>query len=253
MVLKDLKEISGLPLKLNGNSLVFGKDMKKVVPEARTKERMNAVLKDKFGRAPKEFYYMYRDVCIESQRKKIANKDLRFDITILPAFVVGEEYNKTFGHYHPQILGQKIQWPEVYEVLNGTAHFILQNKNEVLVFNAKKGDKCVMLPDFAHVTVNPSEKEPLVMANWVCPNFSSDYSFFEKFNGAMWYDTVNGFVKNSAYKKIPNLKLISSKEFPKFGLTKKPMYLEAMKNPKKFEWLSKPWKYSKEFKKYRKA
>jgi len=38
-----------------------------------------------------------------------------------------------------------------------------------------------------------------------------------------------------------------------FGLTNKPMYLEAMKEPKKFEWLSKPWKYLNVFKKYRKA
>tara|TARA_Y100000310_G_scaffold229792_1_gene232225 strand:+ start:4316 stop:5080 length:765 start_codon:yes stop_codon:yes gene_type:complete len=253
MNITDLRKISGLPIKLKGNKLVFGKGMKKVVPEGRTRERMAAVLKNPKAKAPKEFYDMYRDVAMEKDRKKIMANNLRFDITILPAFNVGDEPNKTFGHYHPKVPKTKTWWPELYEILSGHAHYLLQNGSEFLVFDAKPGDKCLMLPGFAHVTVNPSSKEPLVMANWVYPGFKSNYGPIEKLQGAQWYETSKGFVKNKKYKKNPPVQLISSKSFPEFGYSNsRPMYPDAIKNPKKFEWLSKPQKYLKKFAEYRK-
>ncbi|MFH1391514.1 MAG: glucose-6-phosphate isomerase family protein [Candidatus Diapherotrites archaeon] len=249
----DLRKISGLPLKLRGNKLVFGKGMKKVVPEARTREMMLAVLKNPKSKAPKEFYDMYRDVCLEKDKGKINANNLRYDITILPAFNVGGEPNKTFGHYHPKVPKTKTYWPEIYEVLHGRAHYLLQNGKEFLVFDARPGDKCLMLPGFCHVTVNPSSKEPLVMANWVFPGFRSNYGPIEKLHGAQWYETTKGFVKNKKYKRISPIQLISSKSFSEFGYSNsKPMYSDAIKNPKKFEWLSKPQKYLGKFDEYRK-
>ena len=253
MVLKDLKEISGLPIKLNGNKLVFGKGMKKVIPVVRTKEQMKPVLKNPKAKAPTDFYYMYRDVAMNKDRKKIIVNNLRFDITVLPPFTVGDEPNKTFGHFHPTPKGGAVSWPEVYEVLSGRAHYLLQSNKEFLVFDAKPGDKCLMLPGFGHVSVNPSSKEPLVMANWVYPGFKSNYGPIKKNKGACWFETTKGFVKNKTYKKAPPIQIISPREFPKFGLTKNPMYSVGIKNPKKFEWLEKPQNYLKEFEKYRKA
>lgn len=251
MVLVDLKEISGLPLKLNKNKLVFGRGMNSVIPEARTKERMQAVLKNPKAKAPKEFYYMYRDVCLEKDRRLIRKNNLRYDITILPPFKVGDEYNKTFGHYHQKVPKTRVFWPEIYQILEGQAHYLMQSKDEVMVFDARKGDKCVMLPGFAHITINPNTREPLVMANWVYPGFKSNYGPIEKNQGGMWYETTQGFVPNKKYKKNPPIKIITAKDFPDFGVTSKPMYYEAIKNPKSFQWLVKPQKYLKKFKEYR--
>ncbi|MCH7902689.1 hypothetical protein IIC68_02965, partial [archaeon] len=238
MVLIDLKE-SGLPLKLQKNKLIFGRGMTKVIPEARTRERMGAVLKDKKAKAPQEFYYMYRDVCLEKDRREIRKNDLRYDITVLPPFTVGGEYNKTFGHYHPKIPKTRTYWPEIYEVLHGKAHYLLQSDKEFLVFEARKGDKCVMLPGFAHVTVNPGS-ETLVMANWVYPGFKSDYLPIEKKKGVHWYETEQGFIPNKNYSKQFPIQLITPKEFEQFGVTKRPMYKEAMAKPENFKWLVKP-------------
>ena len=248
----DLKKASGLPLKLNGSKLSSGKGMKKIVPEARTRERMKAVLKSPSAKAPKHFYYMYRDVAMEKDRAKIRANNLRYDITILPAFKAGGEFNKTFGHFHPKKPGTKTWFPEVYEVLHGHARYLLQNGKEFLVYDAEQGDKCLMLPGFAHATVNASEKDVLVMANWVFPGFKSDYRPVEKKGGMQWLYTGKGFEKNGRYKKVPDVKKISPKNFAEFGFTEKPIYSEAIKSPKKFEFLWKPEKYLKEFRKYRK-
>src|SRR3989344_5983952 len=97
------------------------------------------------------------------ERAKIRANNLRYDITVLPPFRTGDEYNKTFGHYHPKIAVTDTWYPEVYEVLHGRAHYLLQNGSEFLVFDARPGDKCLMIPGFAHITVNPSLRETLVM------------------------------------------------------------------------------------------
>ncbi len=257
MALIDLRRQSGLPIKLDTgtNRIVFGRGMRKVVPEARARQRMMPVLKNPGSHAPGEFYYMYRDVCMKRDAKKIRAAKIRYDITVLPAFTVGDEHNKTFGHHHPMVPGTKTWYPEVYEVLHGRAHYLLQNGREFLVFDARQGDKCVMLPGFGHITVNPSSspKDTLVMANWVYPGFASDYGPIEKLGGAQWHETVKGFIENRKYLVVPGIRLIAPRPFPEFGLTGRPLYTEGVKNPKKFEWLSKPQEYLQQFEEYRKG
>ncbi len=248
----DIRRQSGLPIKLDGHKLVFGQGMNKAVPEARTRNRMMPVLKNPGAHAPDEFYYMYRDVCMKKDAKKIRAAKLRYDITVLPPFTVGDEFNKTFGHFHSPVPGTKTWYPEVYEVLHGRAHYLLQNGSEFLVFDARKGDKCVMLPGFGHITINPSPNDTLVIANWVFPGFSSDYGPIEKLGGGQWYETVNGFVENRKYLVVPALKLITPKTISGLGLTRRPIYTEGVKNPKKFEWLWRPQDYLGVFEEYKK-
>ncbi|HLC79437.1 MAG TPA: glucose-6-phosphate isomerase family protein [archaeon] len=249
----DLKKASGLPLKLDleTNKLIFGKGLKEVEADIRTREKMASVLKNPNVEAPHDFYYMYRDVHLNSDEKIIRANDLRYDITILPPFSVGGEFNKTFGHFHPKVADTDTWYPEVYEVLHGHAHYLLQNGEEFLVYDARQGDKCVMLPGFGHITVNPSST-PLVMANWVYPGFNSDYGPIERMHGGQYYETHHGFVQNHHYADRPHVKLISAKEFAQFGLTQKPIYSQFLKTPKKFEWLVRPQDFGEEFLKYRK-
>jgi len=252
MAIIELKKASGLPLKLDGAKLIFGAGMGKIEADVRNRERMKSVLKNPAVESPPEFYYMYRNVHLRKDAKKIMENNLRYDVTILPPFSVGGEFNKTFGHYHPKVAGTDTWYPEVYEVLHGHAHYLLQKDDEFLVFDARAGDKCLMIPGFAHITVNPSEGETLVMANWVYPGFESDYVPIEKMRGAMYYETHHGFVPNKEYGHgIPHVKLIAPRAFPEFGLTKKPIYSEAMKNPKKFAWLARPQEFSSLFDRYR--
>ena len=252
MPLIDLSKSSGLPLKLDAEyKLLFGRGVENAKADARTRERMEAVLKNPAVEAPPEFYYMYRNIHLKKDTAKIDKSNLRYDITVLPPFNVGGEYNKTFGHYHPKVAGTDTWFPEVYEVLHGHAHYLLQNGEEFLVFDARRGDKCLMLPGFAHVTVNPSEREPLVMANWVFPGFESDYKPIEKMGGAQYFETHHGFVPNKKYSDIPHVKLIAPKIFPELGLSRRPLYTEGTANTKKFSWLFEPQNFSELFAKYR--
>ncbi len=154
-----------------------------------------------------EVYYMYRGI----KRKN----DLRYDITVIPPNMLGKEFTKTKGHYHPQ------KYKELYIVLSGEGLYLMQKenkKNEIEdVFAVKVKEKeCIIIPPyFGHITINCGKKD-LKMANWVYDNFESKYKPIEEKRGGAYYRTKQGWIKNKNYKKIPKLRFEKSlKSIPK--------------------------------------
>ena len=225
-------------LKFDGNALLFAGS--KIAPSIRTFSQMMPVLlhPELEGNflldAP--LYFMYR------QAEKFSS--IRYDITrILPADLCGER-NKTFGHTHPG------GWPEAYEVLSGSAHFLLQkisasgSVEEALLLSAKKGDCFLVPPLYGHITINAGKTE-LLMANLVSDRFESDYSLFEQKRGACIYETSDGkIVKNRNYSDGFSIKKDSAVKFSSaykcFEPFKKKSLLEAAKNFADIEFLEKP-------------
>ena len=185
--------------------------------EIRKLNNMRGVLADKdFAKnsPDMDLYFMYREI------KKIG--ELRYDETVLVPKMLGSEFNKTKGHYH---IGA---YPEIYMVLEGTAIYLLQKRNDVgevedvYAVEVKKGECAIMPPFYGHITINPSETEELKMANWISDNCKSDYSLYEKLQGGCYYYTKQGWTKNENYKNIPELR------FEK-ALTAVPQDLEFLK------------------------
>src|SRR5674536_254712 len=76
----------------------------------------------------RDAYYMYRDLSrSQDDADTIKRHQLRFDITIIPPLQMGLEFVKTYGHCHPRV-NPKLRhtYPEVYAVLDGDAHYLLQ-------------------------------------------------------------------------------------------------------------------------------
>ncbi len=234
---------SGLPLVLSEQGIEFGEEMQKTMPSVRSFGDLQGVFESIPKNPQSPAYFMYRDVCLEKDRKKIRESGLRYDITVIPPAIVGKEFVKTLGHSHPAAPGTKISFPEVYEVILGKAHFILQGQTECFLFEAVAGEKVLIVPDMAHFTVNPSD-EILVLSNWVERHFASDYSRVKEKRGAALYETTDGWVKNMHYLENFSMRFAKPKNVPEFGLEKsRPMYnvvneiekLEFLKNPQKFE------------------
>ncbi len=168
-------------------------------PDVRKLTDMKDVIYDKewLKTAPDlELYYMYRGI-----DKK---EDLRYDITVISALMTGKEFNKTFGHYH---VGK---YQELYIVLEGEAILLMQkgnweNLDDIYAVKAKKSDVVIIPPEYGHVTINPSNKE-LKLANWISDEVKSDYNQFRKLNGAGYFYTNDGWVKNKNYKNLPKLR-----------------------------------------------
>jgi glucose-6-phosphate isomerase len=197
-------------------------------------------------------YYMYRDLSLTpTDTDTIKRYQLRYDITIIPPLQMGLELVKTYGHYHSRVNPKlNYTYPEVYEVLDGDAHYMLQHAqnehsvDEVILVKATRGDKVIIPPNYGHVTINPSEKT-LKMANWVCRSFESLYESYTQSHGGAYYELINGrLLKNRAYDNAPEIRVAYPKETPEHGLVKrKPMY-ELVEELSLLEFLIKPEKHS---------
>ncbi|MGA2572615.1 MAG: glucose-6-phosphate isomerase family protein [Candidatus Methanomethylicaceae archaeon] len=135
-------------------------------------------------------YRMFRNAILEKDEGIFRRWRLRFDITVISAIALGQEFNKTLGHYHPEATSS-LTYPEVYEVLHGKATFLLQRKEEgritdFVVVEAKAGDALLIPPNYGHVTANTG-RTPLILANLVSNEFSSIYSEFVEMKGAAYY------------------------------------------------------------------
>jgi len=247
----DLQKRAFLELVLDGSEIRFGSGLTPVLPVSRSLDEARYALLDSEAFGPSLLYLMYRDVARPSDRGLISSLGLRFDITVIMPGLIGAEYNKTVGHYHPVKAGTAYTYPEVYEVLHGDATYLLQRPGQslgvvedVVAVAARAGHKVVIPPGFGHITIN-SGSEPLVMANWVAAEFASIYGGMKEQRGGAYYlvlrDGEPAWAPNERYLELPQLRVMSPTDYPAFGLYQdKPMYKLAIEAPEKLRFLTHP-------------
>jgi glucose-6-phosphate isomerase len=250
--LKDLSAYAGIEMSLERpGRLVFGGDLEPVQPDIRTLEQARGVLWNMTAAGPGELYYMYRGVSRQADREMFERQRIRYDITVILPGTISGEYVKTVGHYHPAAEGTEVQYPEVYEVMSGKAHYLLQKPgadpltiSDVVIVEASPGDKVLIPPGYGHVTMNPGD-EPLVMANLIEREFRSVYEPFSASHGAAYYELLEKdmpvFVENEHYKEVAEPRLVEPRDLQEFGLVKgTPLYVAFVKRPEAFDYLVKP-------------
>jgi glucose-6-phosphate isomerase len=176
-------------------------------PRVRTIDEIRSVLMDPACQSGDPLYFMYRDLSKSAEDGRwLRDEGLRYDVTVIPARILCGEYVKTKGHHHPAN-GRGVPYPEIYEVLLGRAHYLLQTRaaDDVRLVQAEPGDRVLVPPGFGHVTINPGV-ETLVMANIVSTRFESDYTVYERFGGAAYYELAGGsLVRNPRYPDAASL------------------------------------------------
>ncbi len=248
--------------------MIFPNLINNATPNIRLLSDLKEVLYDQeWARNAGNFgvYYMYRGLAADEKgRQKIVDNRLRYDVTIIPPEMFGMEFPKTYGHEHALVPGaQGMTYPEIYEVLEGEAYYLLQKQDvgsieDLRVVRTKQGEKCIIPPNYGHVTINASGQE-LKMANWVECNFKSNYSIFKEKRGAGYYALCSDpasrttlpieWVKNENYQTVPELKICQAKDLnnllkqfkidpdePMYNMVNKLEKLDFLKNPQKYKW-----------------
>lgn len=253
----ELEKMSGLPIALENNRLVFRNGIEAVEPSTRTMDQMRPVLLDSEATFRKDIvYHMYRNTGFEKDKKTFKENNLRYDVTIIENGKIGQEFVKTLGHYHPLKPNEKSRYPEIYEIIYGHALFLMQRieedegkVTEAYIVSATSGEKAVMPPGCGHVTVNIG-RVPLVMANIVSNQFESVYSPYEEKRGASYYILErNGKPKlcpNKLYGGLPEPQILKPKERFLGLSTRTPLYVAASKDIEKFRWLNFPEEFAQE-------
>jgi glucose-6-phosphate isomerase len=85
---------------------------------------------------------MYRDGDHSGKdRSWLTRQQIRFDSTVIPPREICGEFIKTKGHFHPDN-PSGTGYPEIYEVLAGEAHYLIQNQDcsDVVMIMARTGE-----------------------------------------------------------------------------------------------------------------
>ncbi len=221
---------------------IFKLRMKKPDISKRMAYDMKPVLMRPAEAIKNEIYYtVFRNL-------EIIGGKARYDIAKIPQNKIGGEFAKTFGHYHKGI------YPELYEVLDGRAYFLLQKIgndqaeiSEAYIVEVSAGEKAVMPPGFGHLSINVGERD-LTLANWI-GLVDYDYQPFSNFHGGCYYVLDNGgnieFEKNPNYKSVPEIKKLKLRDLPELGIKndKEHPIWNLRETPEKLDWLVNPQKY----------
>ncbi|MEK9166374.1 MAG: glucose-6-phosphate isomerase family protein, partial [Patescibacteria group bacterium] len=117
---KNLKDRAGLDLGFKNSELRLGRGISGGEKSARRVEDLNPVLFQTYPGDERVVYHVWRNVRRDQDAQTLDRLNIRYDLTALYPGPIGRELPKTFGHYHAK------NYPEVYEVLSGTAWWIIQ-------------------------------------------------------------------------------------------------------------------------------
>ncbi len=213
-------------------------------PSIRRAGEMQSALKDQECQVDPDtpLYFMYRNLAWDdTDQAHLAAQHVRFDMTIIPPGVFCGEYVKTKGHYHPNA-PDGAGYPELYQVLEGEAHYLLQKEDlsDVVVVHAKAGESVFIPPGYGHVTINPGSDE-LVMVNLVSDAFASKYETFEERHGAAYYECEGSvWEKNPAYGPLPELRFFEAAELPYQTIVQGEEIYDLISNETVMGWLNTP-------------
>lgn len=231
--------------------LKFGHNI--FIPTVRTLNNMKSVLYDTDWLETAGnliVYSFFRNLYLKERHRDVMKKyGIQYDITIILPNMLGMEFAKTHGHYHPKKPGTNVSYTEIYEVLSGDACYLLQKEEngslvDVVMIKASAGDKVIIPPNYGHVTINASGKI-LKMANWVCSNFSADYAGIKKRRGGAYFMLANDrLVPNMNYGRVPPLRFAESTDLSIYGIEKQKRLYDLIKNPELLEFLTHPELYS---------
>lgn len=143
--------------------------------------------------------------------------------TIIASGRLGNEYPKTFGHYHG------VDTFEKYYVASGKGMLVLQKKHiegeiwttevvdEVLLVKAETGDEVVITAEYGHSWSNVGDSPLVLLDNWSTPHSPTDYEAIEELHGLAYYlIEENGEIKalpNPNYQNLPEPVWLTATEF----------------------------------------
>jgi glucose-6-phosphate isomerase len=253
---------SGLPLYLNGanNILALGAPLLYNGYSTKTAGQMRGLLAEERNLPEKETCYdVYRRIRFPEDEETQEEKQISYDITIVMDGEINGERRKTSGHYHGYNREHTCTYPEVYEVIKGTALYIMQRADDfdtspqdihisdLILTVVKEGQAVIIPPNYGHCSVNIGAG-PMIFSNLAYIPCPVNYTPVKHYHGMAYYNLKEGgnikAAPNPRYQGGPPPKFASVRENPAMGITfGKPAYESFRANPDTFDYLGKPEAY----------
>jgi D-allulose-6-phosphate 3-epimerase len=248
---------SGLPIYLDEASsrLTFTDGLVCEEISAKSTAKLSSVLACPEAGNDETAFDFYKNVHFPKDEALFAKHRLRFDITVVHPGLVGDERKKTTGHIHARMPGKTTPHAELYEVLAGTALYLLQpdrgpdGPTELIAVLLNAGDRIVVPANCAHCTVNAGEGT-LVFDNLVLESGANDYGVVQAHSGMAAFLVARGaalsLVPNPRYDAATTVyqsgTVAQSAAFGTAGLL--PTYLGFLAGPETYRYLQDPTAYN---------
>jgi glucose-6-phosphate isomerase len=178
---------------------------------------------------------------------------LTFGLVCLPPLKIGREYVKTHGHYHSNMPGSQVGFPEVYTHFYGELYLYMQRRQHVsayllddcVLYRMIPGNSIMIPPGYAHILINPSGS-PGLMAGLYAQDAIHDYDPIRKMAGAAYYfvddDGNIGAIPNPQYPDCPPLREIEELSGTRFAPpnSNRPLWSAFIEDPQRYAFITNP-------------
>lgn len=260
----DLTAVAGFPLTLDTQALDIrtGNDIRfDRVP--RGKPQMKDVLMEPDAVADDAaLYYNFTLKAAGSADMDVFRRTgLTFACVLLPPLKIGAEYIKTHGHYHPNMAGATLAYPEVYTHYSGTLYLLMHRRangdparlDDCVIYEMQPGRSINIPPGYLHVLINPSD-EPALMAGLYSVHSYPQYDPVIQMRGAAYYFVESGgamkAIANPRYAVCPPLVTLGDLSGSAFDppCNETPLWSSFLSDPDAYAMLFDPAAAEKRFK-----
>jgi glucose-6-phosphate isomerase len=214
-MIKELGTACGLPVAFNTDTceLILSEELNEPSYRVRKLHDLKAVWANPIEEEDQEVYRYTNGLYFAEDEVKWKEANVVYGIVIFVPGTFSGEYVKSSGQFHPPVQPCNMGTPEIYTVLHGVGHFLLQKASppfdkveDAVLVKVNAGETFVVPPDYGHLQINPGD-EPLVFSYAVMDGMAGCYDPFKERKGAIYYEMANGdepFVFNTNYpEKLP--------------------------------------------------
>jgi glucose-6-phosphate isomerase len=217
----DLEETSGLPVKVDSETceIVLGSPLNTPSFLTRKLHDLDAVWANEVLEEDRLIYRYTSALWLPGDEELWRQAGAGYGIVIFLPGVFGGEYVKSSGQYHAIASGQRMATPEIYTVLAGCGHFMLQRSappyEEILdavLVEVNAGETFVVPPDYGHLQINPGDG-PLIFSYTVASPLVSNYEPYRQRRGGIYYEMAVGperFMFNCQYPRRVPLRILQA-------------------------------------------
>jgi glucose-6-phosphate isomerase len=197
-------------------------------------------------------YYIFDNIADENTFSLFEEENIKHEMIVIPPLKIVKEFAKTAGYYNSKVSKVNMTFPEVYEVISGTAHCLMQSMAfdgfvDVIAMEAHVGEKIIMPPGYGVVMINP-ENETLMVSKFVSRNSVQNFETMKSKGGASYFEILDidgkKYIANDSYKFIPEIRYMKKLDLEEIGMDMSAsLYKLFSEDVKTFEFLSKPQNY----------
>ena len=240
----------GFAIELTDDPLgfTFGADVAHPPLELRRLDDVRASLRDPSADGPDVLYAIAMDTGPAEDRAAQVEQNILFGVCAYAAGLVGDEPVRSQGHVHGVSASCGPSRAELYEFWHGTGiaymqEFAADDPGRGFAVRADAGQKVLVPPGWAHLTVNADVTTPMAFGAWCVRDYGFDYGKVRKRQGLAFYPTVQdgaiAWVPNPAYRPARLVEKPPA-DLRAFGIDERPIYLQWRERPADFDFIPRP-------------